>query len=126
MAKSGTNGYFGVSFKFDDSELRELLRKAKDKKVYRELANKTLEDLKQDAEYASHVLTGELRDSWETTPLKMRDGGYSVFGELYSTSDHSYFEKLRGGSHDTVAQAMELLEMELGDSLENVLEGLLK
>ena len=126
MAKSGTNGYFGVSFKFDDSELSDLLRKAKDKKVYRELANEVLESLRQDAEYASHVLTGELKASWETTPLKMRDGGYSVFGELYSTSDHSYFEKLRGGDHDTVAQALQLLEMELGDSLGNVLEGLLK
>lgn len=126
MAKSGTNGYFGVSFTIDDSELRDLLRKSKDKKVYRQLANDELEQLKQDAEYASHVLTGELKASWETSPLKMRDGGYSVFGELFSTSDHSYFEKLRGGDHDTVEQALQLMEMRLGDSLEKVLEGLLR
>ena len=126
MAKAGSNGYPGVSFKYDDSELRELLKRCRNKKDYRELVNGELENLKQDAEYVSHVLTGELKASWETTPLKMRDGGYNVFGELYSTSDHSFFEMLRGGDHDTIAQALLLQEQRLGDSLEKVLEGLLR
>ena len=126
MARAGSNGYPGVSFKFDDSELRDLLANFKQKKVYREIANEALSELRDYAEIESHVLTGELQASWETSPLKMRDGGYSIMGELYSTSDHSVFEMLRGGDHDTVAMAIQSWERDSNTSLRDALEGMLK
>lgn len=116
----------------DDSEIRQLLSKAKDKKIYRQLANEVLQELKEDVAYATHVDTGLMRDSWKVTPLKMRDGGYSVFGELYNDavnkSDQYYaiYEINRGGSHNAVEQGLELYEMRIEDKLSNLLEGLLR
>lgn len=130
MARAGNHGgnsiYNGITFKFEDSELRELLTNCKNKKIYRELANEALEELRGYAEEESHVLTGELKASWETTPLKMRDGSYSVMGEVYSTSDHSYFEHLRGGDHDTIQVAIDRWESSNNASIHDALEGMLK
>ena len=47
-------------------------------------------------------------------------------GELYSTSDHSFFEMLRGGNHDTVAMAIQSWERDSNTSLRDALEGMLK
>lgn len=126
-----------VKFSYDDSQLRELLRNAKDKKVYRRCANDTLEDLKQSVSQATHydhnAPDPHMQDVWEVSPLKMRDGGYSVFGELTNSSTKSWqkesyasYEIGRGGSHDAIAIGLDALENTINDFLGDALEGLLK
>lgn len=115
-----------MHFTVDNSDLSYLLEKARHKKVYRELANDVLADLKDYAESFTHIDTGEMVASWVATPLKMRDSEYHVFGELYNESDHAHWEALRGGDHDALGLALEYSEAMIGDSIENALEALLK
>lgn len=123
-----------IKWKYDDSEFRELLRNLKGgKKAYRECANDVLEDIKSNMEYVTHVDTGQMKSSYEVSPLKMRDGGYSVMGEITNSAQKPWqsepypsYEIARGGSHDAIAQGLELSEMQFGSSLEELLEGLLR
>ena len=122
-----------VRFRLDDKELRQMLSKAKDKKVYRQLANEVLQDLKEDVASLTHVDTGLMQRSWETTPLKMRDSGYHVFGELINEAqqpwqDEPYplYELARGGDHNALDRGIEMQESKLGDKMLEVLEGLLR
>jgi len=122
-----------VKFTMDTTELRRMLSKAKDKKVYRQLANDVLQELREDVAYFTHVDTGLMQRSWETTPLKMRDGGYQVFGELINEAQqpwqsHPYpqYELNRGGDHDALSLGIELQEQKLSGKMLDVLEGLLK
>lgn len=122
-----------VKFTLDTRELRQLLRGAKDKKVYRKLANEVLQDLREDVASLTHVDTGLMKRSWETTPLKMRDGGYAVFGELTNEAQqpgqkHPYpqYELARGGDHDALSLGIEIQEQKLAGKVMDVLEGLLK
>lgn len=122
-----------VKFTLDTRELRQLLRGAKDKKVYRKLANEVLQDLREDVASLTHVDTGLMKRSWETTPLKMRDGGYAVFGELTNEAQqprqkHPYpqYELNRGGDHDALSLGIEIQEQKLAGKVMEVLEGLLK
>lgn len=126
-----------VKFTYDDSQLRSLLENMKGKKIYRELANDVLEDLQQEVARVTHydhnAPDPHMRDSWEVQPLKMRDSGYSVFGDLTNSStkswqDESYasYEIARGGSHDAISIGLESLEGKLNSTLEDLLEGLLK
>lgn len=117
---------------YDDNHLRALLSKAQNKKIYRQLANEALQEIKEDVAYATHVDTGLMQASWDVLPLKMRDSGYSVMGELTNSAQnksgqfYAKYEIERGGSHDAISQGIELYEMRIGTTLENLLEGLLK
>lgn len=120
-------------FIYDDSQLRELLRNLKGaKKVYRELANNELQRLKEDVAYATHVDTGLMQSSWETSPLKMRDSEYHIFGELTndatnaSGQQYAEYELGRGGGHNAIEQGMQLQSMRLESSIGELLEGLLR
>ena len=55
---------------YDDSHLRNLLSKAKNKKVYRDLANEALQEIKENVEQATHVDTGLMRLLGIYFPLK--------------------------------------------------------
>lgn len=121
-----------VNFSIDDKELRQMLSKAKDKKVYRQLANEVLQDLREDVASLTHVDTGLMKRSWEVTPLKMRDGGYHVFGELINEAQQPWqhepypaFELARGGDHNALELGIEMQEQKLGDKIEDVIRGLL-
>ncbi|MGM9544118.1 MAG: hypothetical protein ACI3T9_03975 [Romboutsia timonensis] len=124
----------GVKFTVDDSELRGLLANLKGaKKEYRELANDVLQDLKEDIASYTHVDTGQMKASWETSPLKMRDGGYAIFGEVYNeaqkpwhTEPYPSYEIARGGSHDAISLGVSSVENKLNGKLMDVLEGLLR
>ena len=117
---------------YDDSHLRSLLSKAQNKKVYRELANEALQEIKENVEQATHVDTGLMKASWDILPLKMRDGGYAVMGELTNSAQnkseqfYAEYELARGGDHDAVALGVGQYELKNGDILHNLLEGLLK
>lgn len=122
-----------VKVTYDDSELRELLRNAQDKKVYRQLANDVLYSLRDDIASFTHVDTGEMKASWEVTPLKMRDGGYAIFGEVTNDAQKSWhkepypsYEIARGGDHDAVSLGINAQEQKLNSSISDVLEALLK
>ena len=121
-----------VNFSIDDKALRQVLSKAKDKKIYRQLANEVLQDLRADVASLTHVDTGLMKRSWETTPLKMRDGGYHVFGELINEAQQPWqkepypaFELAREGDHNALALGIEMQERKLGDRVIDVLRGLL-
>ena len=102
----------GVKFTVDDSELRSLLANLKGaKREYRQLANITLQDLKEQIASYTHVDTGQMKASWETSPLKMRDSGYAIFG---------------GGNHDAIALGVSSVESQLNGKIIDVLEGLLR
>lgn len=122
-----------VNFTIDDSRLRNMLSKAKNKKVYRELVNDVLQDLKEDVASFTHVDTGLMKRSWETTPLKMRDGGHYVFGELINEAQQPWqnepypaYELARGGDHDALSLGIEVQEQKLTGKMIDVLEALLK
>lgn len=122
-----------VKVTYDDSELRELLKNAQDKKVYRQLANDVLYSLRDDIASYTHVDTGEMKASWEVTPLKMRDSGYSVFGEVTNDAQKHWhkepypsYEIARGGSHNAVDLGINAQEQKLNSSISDVLEGLLR
>ena len=124
----------GVKFTVDDSELRSLLANLKGaKRDYRDLATITLQDLKEQIESYTHVDTGQMKASWETSPLKMRDSGYAIFGEVYNEAqkpwqDEPYpsYEIARGGSHDAIALGVRSVESKLNGRIIDVLEGLLR
>lgn len=124
----------GVKFTVDDSELRSLLANLNGaKREYRQLANEVLQDLKEDIASYTHVDTGQMKASWETSPLKMRDSGYAIFGEVYNEAqkpwqDESYpsYEIARGGSHDAIALGISSVESKLNGRIIDVLEGLLR
>ena len=122
-----------IKVTYDDSELRELLKNARDKKVYRQLANDVLYSLRDDIASYTHVDTGEMKASWEVTPLKMRDSGYAVFGEVTNDAQKYWhkepypsYEIARGGSHNAVDLGINAQEQKLNSSISDVLEGLLK
>ena len=122
-----------IKVTYDDSELRELLKNAQDKKVYRQLANHVLYSLRDDIASYTHVDTGEMKASWEVTPLKMRDSGYAVFGEVTNDAQKHWhkepypsYEIARGGSHNAVDLGINAQEQKLNSSISDVLEGLLK
>lgn len=126
-----------VKFTYDDSQLRDLLSKSKDKTIYRRLVNEELEKLKQDVAQATHYDTNapapHMQDVWEVSPLKYRDSSYKVFGDLSNSStkswqDESYasYEIGRGGSHDAISIGLEELETRVNSTIEDLLEGLLK
>lgn len=122
-----------IKVTYDDSELRELLKNARDKKVYRQLANDVLYSLRDDIASYTHVDTGEMKASWEVTPLKMRDSGYAVFGEVTNDAQKHWhkepypsYEIARGGSHNAVDLGINAQEQKLNSSISDVLEGLLK
>ena len=122
-----------IKVTYDDSELRELLKNARDKKVYRQLANDVLYSLRDDIASYTHVDTGEMKASWEVTPLKMRDSGYAVFGEVTNDAQKHWhkepypsYEIARGGSHNAVELGINAQEQKLNSSISDVLEGLLK
>lgn len=124
----------GVKFTVDDSELRSLLANLNGaKREYRQLANEVLQDLKEDIASYTHVDTGQMKASWETSPLKMRDSGYAIFGEVYNEAqkpwqDEPYpsYEIARGGSHDAIALGISSVESKLNGRIIDVLEGLLR
>lgn len=120
-------------FTFDDSELRQLLKKCTAKTVYRELANDVLYDLRDDIASYTHVDTGQMQASWEVTPLKMRDGGYAVFGEITNDAQKPWqhepypsYELARGGDHDAIALGLGSQQSKLNATLVDALEGLLR
>lgn len=122
-----------IKITYDDSELRELLKNAQEKKVYRQLANDVLYSLRDDIASYTHVDTGEMKASWEVTPLKMRDSGYAVFGEVTNDAQKHWhkepypsYEIARGGSHNAVDLGINAQEQKLNSSISDVLEGLLK
>ena len=122
-----------IKVTYDDSELRELLKNARDKKVYRQLANDVLYSLRDDIASYTHVDTGEMKASWEVTPLKMRDSGYVVFGEVTNDAQKHWhkepypsYEIARGGSHNAVDLGINAQEQKLNSSISDVLEGLLR
>ena len=122
-----------IKVTYDDSELRELLKNARDKKVYRQLANDVLYSLRDDIASYTHVDTGEMKASWEVTPLKMRDSGYAVFGEVTNDAQKHWhkepypsYEIARGGSHNAVDLGINAQEQKLNSSISDVLEGFLK
>lgn len=122
-----------IKVTYDDSELRELLKNARDKKVYRQLANDVLYSLRDDIASYTHVDTGEMKASWEVTPLKMRDSGYAVFGEVTNDAQKHWhkepypsYEIARGGSHNAVDLGINAQEQKLNSSISDVLEGLLR
>ena len=117
---------------YDDSHLRSLLSRAKNKKVYRDLANEALQEIKENVEQATHVDTGLMKASWDILPLKMRDGGYAVMGELTNSAQnkskqfYAGYELARGGDHDAIAIGVSEYEDKQNDMLHDLLEGLLK
>ena len=122
-----------IKVTYDDSELRELLKNAQDKKVYRQLANDVLYSLRDDIASYTHVDTGEMKASWEVTPLKMRDSGYAVFGEVTNDAQKHWhkepypsYEIARGGSHDAISLGVNAVESRLGYKMIELLEGLLR
>lgn len=122
-----------VRITIQDEELRNLLIKCKNKKIYRDLANEVLQDLKEEIARVTHVDTGEMQASWETTPLKMRDSNYAVFGEIINEAQKPWhkqpypsYELARGGDHDAVAIGVSIVEGRLGDTVKKTLEGLLR
>ena len=124
----------GVKFTVDESELRSLLANLKNaKRDYRELANITLQDLKEQIESYTHEDTGQMKASWETSPLKMRDSGYAIFGEVYNEAqkpwqDEPYpsYEIARGGNHDAIALGVSSVESQLNGKIIDIMEGLLR
>lgn len=123
-----------IKWTYDDSELRDMLRNLKGgKKAFRECANDILSSVKSNMEFVTHVDTGQMKASYEISNLKMRDGGYSVMGSITNSAQKPWhkepypsYEIARGGSHDAIAQGLELTEMEIGSSIEELLEGLLR
>ena len=117
---------------YDDSHLRSLLSKAKNKKVYRDLANEALQEIKENVEQATHVDTGLMKASWDILPLKMRDGGYAVMGELTNSAQnkseqfYAEYELARVGDHDAITIGVSEYENKQNDMLQDLLEGLLK
>lgn len=124
----------GVKYTIDDSELRQVLANLKGaKREYRDLANITLQDLKEQIASYTHVDTGEMKASWETSPLKMRDGGYAIFGEVYNNAQKPWhkepypsYEIARGGNHDAISLGVNAVESRLGYEMIELLEGLLR
>lgn len=124
----------GVKFTVDDSELRSLLSNLNGaKREYRQLANEVLQDLKEDIASYTHVDTGQMKASWETSPLKMRDSGYAIFGEVYNEAQKPWqsepypsYEINRGGSHDAISLGISSVESKLNSRIIDVLEGLLR
>ena len=118
----------GVKFTVDDSELRSLLANLKGaKREYRQLANEVLQDLKESIASYTHVDTGQMKASWETSPLKMRDSGYAIFGEVYNEAQKPWQDEIaRGGNHDAIALGVSSVESKLNGKIIDIMEGLLR
>lgn len=81
----------------------------------------------------THTDTGVMKASWEITPLKMRDSGYAIMGEIVNEARqpnrgvvYSGYEIDRGGSHDAVQLGIDTVEGRMGSTISDLLEGLLR
>lgn len=109
-------------FTINDKRLSERLQGSKKKKAYRQYANELLDELHLYLVVYSHVDTGEMQDHWKIAPLKYHDSQYKVFGEVYNESDHAYYERRRGGDHDTVRVARSAMEADFGVTIRKMLK----